>query len=249
MTHNWLAIIPARGGSSGIKNKNLRILNGRPLLSYSFSFTESMGLSILFSTDSRDLTSLFENHFQVQINFAHMREDEIVQLRGDLFFHKRAACDADHLSTIDKVLFKIGGNLSIPANFEKFLLIQPTSPFRSESDIKELVAMSESREWTSIFSVRGVSGGHPNRMYHLSADGFGSHFAKEFSQDNIPRQLLPKLYIKDGAYYLFKRENLKEGLFIGAKPKLFVRSSWPFINLDTEDDMVLAELMMKVAKK
>jgi len=186
---------------------------------------------------------MYRDFFELEADWKDCSEDSISEIGPRIYFHKRNPVDAQTLSPVDQVLYKLAVDTFLPEETQYLLMLQPTSPFRWSAEIRDLKLLAELDHWTSIFSVRHVGGNHPNRMYLKDNLNFGEVYDKSLSQDNIPRQKLNDLYIKDGAYYLFRVSNLRREEFIGARPLLFLRDQWPFINIDTLDDMKLAKLL------
>ena len=89
-------------------------------------------------------------------------------------------------------------------------------------------------------SMKDVAGMHPDRMYRIS-DKLAVPFLSQDKGDNKPRQSLERLYIKDGAYYLLKTENLKSRVMLGDLVIPFIREGLCTINIDTLEDFSLAE--------
>jgi CMP-N-acetylneuraminic acid synthetase len=97
-------------------------------------------------------------------------------------------------------------------------------------------------DFTSIVSVKDVNGNHPDRMFKLE-----DQYLEQLYYDNLdsstPRQLLPKVYIKDGGYYIFRQSLLKEKIFLGNRILPFIRSSINNVNIDHIDDLNYARFI------
>jgi CMP-N-acetylneuraminic acid synthetase len=194
------------------------------------------------TTDDEEVFGIYMDVVGFRASWSQLREDEIIKIRDGTFVHRRAKRDAETLSPIGNVLFKIAAN-PLMESIERLVLLQPTSPFRNSRDIEELTRLANTRDWTSIFSVKDVGGVHPNRMYTINEDGFASPVEGRDSQDNVPRQLLNKVYIKDGAFYLFRKNDLLQEKLIGDKPLCFRRSAEFNVNIDSAEDLVLANAL------
>jgi CMP-N-acetylneuraminic acid synthetase len=235
-----LAIIPARGGSKGVKNKNVQLLGGIPLICHSINFCEEIKISFLVTTDSDKVWKSIEPYFKRNVKFNDIGLDKIEELSKGRFIHRRVGFEAKDESLISDLLFKLSKQEEL-VEYEYFLLLQPTSPLRAASDLDAIVSLAtQGVDWSSIFSGREVGGNHPNRMYRIIDDLHAVQLDGFKSQDNIPRQQLEKIFIKDGAYYFFKKENLRNRIFIGETPVLYQRSLVPPINIDTEFDLFIA---------
>lgn len=239
---DWLAVIPARFGSKGVPRKNIQMLGEVPLVLHTIKFAQRFFAQTLLSTDDKEVASIFFNAVKETNIWSKLREDEVMKVRQGIYVHKRAQDDADSLSPIREVLFKIALNPKIDS-VEQVVLLQPTSPFREEADIARLESLAAHPGWTSIFSVKDVGGNHPNRMYTLDTQGFALPIDTNDSQDNVARQTLRKIFIKDGAYYLFDRKNLMDRKFIGGKPLSFQRNTKFNVNIDSQEDLILANAL------
>jgi CMP-N-acetylneuraminic acid synthetase len=97
--------------------------------------------------------------------------------------------------------------------------------------------------WTSIASVTEVGGMHPDRMYRVVTNKYLQAFQSQAYGDNKPRQLLEKLFIKDGAYYMLKKTTLRSNKMLGDNMLPLFRNGFHTINIDTELDFKIAELV------
>lgn len=231
-----IALIPARGGSTGIENKNLQKLFGQSLVKIAWDQCRNSGIfdQIILSTDSIEIANEIET-----INyFIESHINSITKISANGYLHKRDPEDAGVYSMISQLSFKI----SECVNHDFFWIIQPTSPFRSKKEFTDLKKMSELEEdWTSIVSVKDAETIHPIKMFFLN------HFLSPVINLNIddsqPRQLLPKVYMKDGAFYILKTRNLKRRIFLGHKILPYIRKSDFNINIDTPEDLKIARYL------
>jgi N-acylneuraminate cytidylyltransferase len=158
--------------------------------------------------------------------------------------HKRKNIQADTLSPIRETLFDIAKNDHPLSDFDYLCMLQPTSPFRHRNDIKGIESLIKNENtWTSIASVTEVGGMHPDRMYRVITNKYLEAFQSQATGYNNPRQLLEKLFIKDGAYYMLKKTTLSAKEMLGDKMLPLFRNSFYTINIDTELDFKIAELI------
>lgn len=245
MKSQTLAVIPARAGSVGVKNKNLRILGDKPLICHTIDFAIKNKLNFLISTEDEAIAGTIKNYYKWTFDWNKLNENEVIFLNDNGLLHKRPVADAQNNSLISKVLFGLS-HQKILQKYEYFMLLQATSPFREKQDLEQIFKFAENLGWSCIFSVKNVDGFHPNRMYEIQNNG-RAHQLKGFdSEDNLPRQDLKQIFIKDGAYYLFMKKNLLKNIFIGKNPYVIVRESKMSVNIDSEIDLLLANLVWKV---
>ena len=175
--------------------------------------------------------------------FNSIPEDELLKLSNRLYFHKRPKNQAETLSPISDVIFSLSNRL----NFDQMWMLQPTSPFRNKSEFKSIEELlkrlkKNNIKWSSIVSCQEVMGFHPDRMYR-SKGNYLKPLLKRNGGDNIPRQLLEKLLIKDGGFYILKRNNIYEKNFLGDKIVPFIRGGFNSINIDSMEDLLLARIV------
>jgi len=240
------AFIPARGGSTGVPRKNIRMLDGIPLISHSIEFARSLTTisKIIVSTDSSQIATIASQNVLSEIDFEKLREDSLIGIDERLILHKRPSIQAQTLSPIRDVLFDLCQAREDLDEFDYLCMLQPTSPFRTTSEMSEITRLMKTNyEWTSIASFTEVSGMHPDRMYRRENQVYVTPYINQRNLDNKPRQLLDPLIIKDGAYYVFKTEKLKERVMLGDKILPFLRKGLRTLNIDTETDFEVAELI------
>lgn len=240
-----LAFIPARGGSVGIPNKNLQEVHGLSLVERSWLHAHQCGFFdfSVISTDSYQIASAIFSGL-TKDDFLNLHEEEIKELSEGAFLHRRPRGDAQTLSPIKDTLFKLSQKTF--AEFDLVWMLQPTTPFRNLEESKNIKKLSEDTSgWSSIVSMKDTGGVHPDRMYRLK-EKFAEPFINQSKGDNIPRQLLEKLYIKDGAYYVLRRSNLLERIMLGYEVLPFIRSGKWTINIDTLEDLELAQSLKEI---
>jgi len=233
-----VALIPARGGSTAIKNKNLQEINGKSLVKIAWDQCNNSEIfdQILISTDSKEIA----NEVEGGNDFNNAEVDSITKISDIGFLHKRNSDDAGIYSLISELTFKIASLIT----HELLWIIQPTAPFRSKNEFEELKLITERElEWSSIISVKDAETVHPLKMFFLNH--FLSPVITLDIDDSQPRQLLPKVCIKDGAFYILKAENLKNRIFLGDKILPFIRSTDINVNIDNPEDLEIARFLYK----
>ena len=219
---NVLGLIPARAGSKSIPKKNLVDLGGRPLIAWTIEAAMNSSLSrVIVSTDSNEIAAVCKS-FGTEVPF--MRPEEISK---------------DDSLSIDVVIHALD---TLKEEFDSVMLLQPTSPFRSVSDINNAVQLLA--EADSVISVEAVEGMHPARMKFITTDGYlvDPVFAEEV--ENMPRQQLVPLYIRNGAIYLTKTDSISQRTFKGTKSKALIMPSLRSTNIDTEFDLQIARALL-----
>lgn len=222
-----IAIIPARSGSKGLKDKNIMTLNGKPLMVYSIdaAIRSDEFDKIFVSTDS-------ELYARIAIKYG-----------ADAHFLRSEANSSDKASSWDAVREVLKKFEEEGLSFDEIMLLQPTSPLRTPQDIKNAIQTMVIRNALAVESLTEMDHS-PLWANTLPEDGSMAGFFNKFS--NKPRQDLPVYYRENGAIYLVKKEILSksdaaifsEGCYAYVMPR--ERS----IDIDCELDFKLAELMM-----
>jgi CMP-N,N'-diacetyllegionaminic acid synthase len=213
-----LGIIPARGGSKGILNKNLQKIAGRSLVEWAILSTkESLLSKVVVSTDSIEIANEAKKH-----------NIDLVLRPNQLAEDSTRSIDVVH-----HVLNKIGWC------FDAVMLLQPTTPFRSVDDINGSIKRLQQDDIDSVISVANVGGHHPSRMKIISN---GELVDADFYSglDGVPRQELPPVFILNGAIYLSKIHLIRNKKFKGEKCFAWIMPAEKSVNIDTTLDLKLA---------
>lgn len=239
------ALIPARGGSKRVHMKNIRSLGGRPLIDWTIScaLNSARIQQSLVSTDDSDVVgnSTFLSMFRDEFNSAEI--GKIIGICPGLFLHKRGMFTSnDQAKTISLVE-------EIDSDFvelsDEILLLQPTSPFRTISEIDSIVEVKLKSGSESVFSVARATSPHPYKTFRLNATGGVDEEDSIFETLSTPEQNLPVLYSPDGAYYLSDKNALLERKkFVTGNSTCFVRSGPNTMNIDTEEDLLYAQYLI-----
>jgi len=234
-----LALIPARGGSVGLKDKNLQKIGTTSLVKRAWESCLDAGFftTICLSTDSIKISREVSPEFDLSLT----TDNSITFLSENSVIHKRSKIDSSSFSSVYDLLLQISVNIEI--EFDFLWLIQPTTPFRSRNEFNEIRIIAEmDHEFTSIVSVKDVNGNHPDRMFKLE-DRYLEQLYYNNIDSSIPRQLLPKIYVKDGGFYIFRHSLLRDRIFLGNKILPFIRSPLNNVNIDSIDDLNFARFI------
>lgn len=237
-----IAVIPARGGSKGVPNKNLRQLNGMSLVKRATNFAlenELVDVTVV-STDRVEVVSdlLGAN---AEVFFQEMQQGSMKIINDQFYIHKRREQHAtDSSRTVETVLDIISAAKLRDEDF--ILLLQPTTPFRETEEVQLLVELSRRNELKSIVSAKLFDSPHPSKAFQLGEDGtLNLEILDRLSR---PRQELEKLYIFDGAYYLTEVASIRlNSSLLTHKNGIFIREGLKTLNIDNEDDMKFAEFL------
>ena len=221
-----LGVIPARGGSKGVKRKNLAPLRGKPLMAYSI---EAANLS-------RRLTRTILSTEDEEIAKAGRR------LGVEVPFMRPAHLAADDSTTIDVLIDVVERLEAQGERYDAVFTLQPTNPLRRPEDIDGAIDLLERTGADSVISFVEAGDKHPARMKTLDGEGrvFDPPFAEAF--EGQPRQLLPKFYLREGSVYLTRRDTLVVGRSLkGQDCRAWLVPEERACNIDTPFDLFLAE--------
>lgn len=221
-----IAIIPARSGSKGLKNKNILTLNSIPLLAYSIIAAKESKLfdEIVVSTDSKE-------YADIAINWG-----------ASVPFLRSEKNSDDTASSWDVVLEVLNNYSDRGIKFDTVTLLQPTSPLRTSDDIIQAFELYNKKEANAITSVCEVDHS-PLWCMTLTGDNSLTEFRKSI-QDR-PRQSLSTYYRLNGAIYIRKIQyNDDAPELLSDKEFAYIMHRTHSIDIDTIDDFKLAEFYL-----
>ena len=225
MNKKILGIIPARGGSKGIHKKNLYPLNNKPLIQYSIEAASKSKLitDFIVSTDCKEIKKVSEGLGAIVpfIRPNHLSNDTALAI-----------------PTIQHAVLEYEKIMSI--KYDYVIMLQPTAPLRTESDIDKALSKLVDCNADGIISIVDVDNYHPHKMKIINKNSLIDYI--ESSDENPPRQLLPKIYIVNGAIYATKRDILiNQNTFKGKFCVPFEMPDARSTNIDKETDFIVAE--------
>ena len=221
-----LAVVPARGGSKGVPRKNLLQIGNRSLV----------GLSVEVALNSERLAETVVSTDDVEI------QKEAISAGARCPFLRPAELSGDLAMTFPVVMHALQYMESeLQVKFEAVMVLQPTTPFRIAEDIDNCITMLEDSDADSVVSVVDVGPNHPLRMKRI-VDGILVNYVDQGHEDMRPRQLLPPVYIRNGAIYLARRAALERGSLVGNKCLAYEMPTSRSLNIDTTEDVLLARL-------
>jgi CMP-N,N'-diacetyllegionaminic acid synthase len=233
-----IAIITARSGSKGLPHKNIKMLNGRPLLAWSIKAAIDSGMfdTVMVSTDSEEYAKIAREYGA-----------EVPFLRSEA----TSSDNSSSWSVVEEVLEKYKG---LGKTFDTFVLLQPTSPLRTGKNIKEAYDMLLENDANAIIAVtecefnplygRALTG---KTLYSEDSVYLVRDFQKDFDRNGYyRRQALPKFYRTNGAIYLCRVDRFEaDHNFADDNCYSYTMPQENSLDIDTELDFVIAEAVMK----
>ena len=224
-----LCLIPARSGSKGVPNKNIKKLGKKPLIAYSIEAALNAGIpmDIIVSTDSPTIKNIAEE-YGASVPF--IRPDYLA---------------TDETKSIDVVIHALSLLKSEGKNYDFVVLLQPTSPFRSKEFIYNAIDKFNSENFDTLISVSLVPKEYnPHWVFEPDKDGY-LKLSTGDKEIISRRQDLPPAYYRDGYIYITKMPLLLEKKsFYGKKIGYVITDSKFNVNIDTQDDWILAEKLI-----
>ena len=224
MKKNTLCIIPARSGSTGVKNKNIAVIKKKPLIINAIHFAQKLKFvrKIIVSTDSKYYKKLC-NKYKFSID----------KLRPKKLSSK-------YIKTIDVVKYELKNlDKSEKNKIDNILILQPNCPFRRIKDFQKANNILK-KKCDTVVTIRKVND-YPSHMLLLK----NKNFLKQYvvSKDPfLPRQKLKDIFIRSGSMYFFKRSNLKRYNSILGKKIYGIKVKDRYsVNIDNKIDMFLAK--------
>lgn len=224
-----IAIITARSGSKGLKDKNIKLLAGKPLLAYSIeaALKSEMFDTVMVSTDSEEYADISRKYGA-----------EVPFLRSE----RTSSDTASSWDVVDEVL---EGYRKIGKDFETFMLLQPTSPLRTSQDIINAYVLLYEKEANSIVSV--CKADHSPLQYGILPDDLSMMDFINGLAKGKRRQDLNDYYRINGAVYLSKTGYFKEFKDIYKKGcYAYIMDRKNSIDIDEEFDFKLAEALLGI---
>ena len=223
-----LIVVPARGGSKGIPLKNLRKVNGVPLVAAVGKIIKSLSEidQSVVSTDHEEIASVAEDA-GIAAPFRRPKE-----LSGDRISDIEVLTHALlEMELIDSVTYDI------------IVMLQPTSPLRKAKHVMDTIKMLVDGAWDAVWTVSETdSKSHP--LKQLTINNESLNYYDKSGDKIIARQQLEPVYHRNGIAYAIKRECLlnKKSIKGDRTGALIIKGD--HISIDTERDLDLVEFIL-----
>lgn len=225
-----LSLIPARGGSKGIKNKNIIDLSGQPLISY--TIISSLGSKFIdrtvVTTDSKAIAEVSKNY------------------GADVPFIRPVELASDESKTIDAVLHAINTLEKMGDTYDVLVLLQPTQPLRTVSDIDGAIEFFFKRNLRGLTSVSPVED-NPLLIRTINENGELSSLLEMNS--TCRRQDMPEHYRVNGCLYINQISTLTFQTSFNDNPIGYIMERSHSVDIDDLSDVIMAEYFLNKAVK
>ena len=224
-----IAVITARAGSKGLPDKNIRLLGGIPLLAHSIIAARQSGCfgRIFVSTDSPKYA------------------DIAGEFGADASFLRSVENSSDTAGSWDVIREVIEEFERRGEHYERIMLLQPTSPLRTAFDIQESFRIMDEKQADSVVGVCETD--HSPLWCNTLPDDLSMENFRNDQYADLPRQFLPKYYRVNGAIYLVTHRELYADKMLRKNTYAYVMPRTRSIDIDTELDFMIAELMLEKA--
>jgi len=227
-----LGLIPTRGGSKGLDNKNIKMLEGKPLLAYTIEAAKKCAdiTKVLVTTDSDNIAAVAK------------------EFGAEVYRHP-AELSEDGKATFPVIQYVVRDLINSGGAFELVTTMRATSPLRSPEDITEAINLLLKTEADSVVSLVADSTGHPIRLKSLDADLKITPLASGEENSPVIRQNLPMVYRRNGAIYVAKTPTILGGSLFGKDSRGYVMPKSRSVNINDEVDFVCAAAILKAKER
>lgn len=227
-----LVVVPARGGSKGVRLKNIQPLAGRPLIAHTADLVCKLAYvdRAVVSTDHPDIAAIARRN-GLDVPFVRPRE-----LSGDRV--------SDFL-VLEHALGEMEAQDDV--QYDVVVMLQPTCPERTPEHVTEAVSTLILGKWDAVWTVNKTDlKYHPLKQLGISADGRLCHFDPRGARI-VARQQLEPTYTRNGAAYAVARHCLVyQRTLLGENCSAVVIDD-PLVSIDTLDDFEQVEARMLAA--
>jgi CMP-N-acetylneuraminic acid synthetase len=223
----YLGIIPARGGSKRIPQKNLAPLAGRPLLDYTVdaALHAARLAAVTVSTDSEPIAA-----------HARSRGIHVPQLRPQHLANDSSPTALAVAHAMETYEADTG------LHFSAVVILQPTSPFRTAAHIDAAIAQFERTGADTLTAVRTCAQ-HPYWTWQANDALIAPFFS--WQEMETDRALLPAAYVETGAIYVVSRTLVVQGRIYGERVAPFVMDEVEAVDIDTTLDLEWARFLLE----
>lgn len=225
-----ICTVCARGGSKGVRNKNIRELAGKPLIAHSLGQARSSGLFelIAVSSDSTEILDVSRRHG------ADLMVERPPELATD------AAAKLPAIRHCVEVAEKLAGK-----RFDVVVDLDATSPLRLPEDIRGAVELLETRRVSNVITAAPARRSPYFNLVELREDGV-VHLSKPMPTPIVRRQDSPPCFDMNASIYVWRRDALFDHPAVfAADTRLFVMPEERSIDIDSELDFEIVELLMR----
>ncbi len=225
-----IAVILARSGSKGIKNKNITLINNKPLIYYTIREAQKSKYidEIAISTDSKKYIKIINNY---KVKTPYLRPKK---LSGDKI--SSADCIYDIFNFYEKI-----NNVK----YDYCIELMCTNPFKNNYDIDNVIKKHVSTNADSVIGVTRLEDHHPRRIKKI-VNGKIRNFCLKEKKESRRQDLKPLAYIRNGSIYSLTRKMVLKKIRYGTQNSIpYIMPRNRVVNIDEPQDLLIAKFMMK----
>ena len=227
-----IALIPARGGSKRIENKNIRLLAGHPLIAHSINVARDAGIydRILVSTDNFEIAQIAK---QYGAEIPSMRPSEY------------ATDTSPDIDWISHSVHEWG-----IAQESTLTILRPTSPLRKATTIKSAVEALTSASWADSLRAMQIVSEHPGKMWRVNANNEAISYLEQQERSvpthSSPTNTLERVWIQNASLEVVKVQTIiNKGSLAGDRILKFEMPGLEGFDLNTVSDWDYLEFLIK----
>ena len=224
------SVILARGGSKGIKNKNITKINGKPLIYFTIKEAKKCKkiTKYIVSTDSNEIKKIAQNY------------------RADVPFLRPKKFSKDKSSSASALKHAlIECEKTFNKKFDYVVELMATNPLKSAKDINNVIKILLKHKADSVIAVNQLFDHHPARIKKI-IKGKLYDFAIKEKLESRRQDLKPNAYIRSGSIYAMSRRFVMKGKrYFSGKSFAYILPLNRTINIDDENDLSIAKKKLK----
>ncbi len=227
-----LLTICARGGSKGVKNKNIREIAGKPLIAHTIKVAKDWGKAdrIVCSTDSEEIAKAAR------------------EAGAEVPFMRPAELATDESSKMDVIRHAVyESEKKYGENYNTIVDLDVTSPVRTVEDLEGCLKIFQEKDLDSVFSVTNARKSPYFNVVELNDEGY-AHLSKEPLSPIVRRQDSPEVYDMNASIYFYKKEFLMKPETespISDKSAIYVMDDISSAEIDSELDLAFLEFLIE----
>ena len=221
-----IAIVPARGGSKGLPGKNIKLLNGKPLIAYTIeaALQSKYITDVIISTDDKAIYDVAIKHGAKEtfLRPKHLAEDDSLAVDNYIY-------------TLDRLKEEFNYNI------DNFIVLQPTSPLRCAGDIDRAIELFKAKGADSVISYTQEY--HPISWHkHINESG---RFENIFPENMLNRQANRESYYPNGAIYIFRLDLIQKKQYYSDKSYAYLMPRARSVDIDDADDFDYVQYLIR----
>lgn len=230
-----LTVICARGGSRGIPRKNVKLLNGRPLIGYTIEQAKKFSFAdrIVVSTDDKEIKRIAEN-YGVEVPFL-----------------RPARLATDRMSVVPVVIHATReAEKYWKEKYQIVVSLSPTGPLREVDDIRRAVKiLVDTKNTNAVFSVTETNSNPYFNIYEINDEGYAV-LSKKTGKAILRRQEAPRAFLQNGSIYVvWKKILIEESDPFEKRTRIYTMPKERSVDIDTSLDFEIAEFFMRRTEK